>query len=107
MPQLPRYDYRKEYESPIHEYRVAAGLTIKDLATLARVNAAIVCSLANGSLAPVAELARGGHANDELADNRFCGSREAHRAGWRQRLAVFSRYAPAPVESCAKPKGVL
>jgi transcriptional regulator with XRE-family HTH domain len=56
MKYLPRVDSKREYESPIHEYRVAAGLTIRELAIQAGVSAEAISSLANGMRAPVTKL---------------------------------------------------
>jgi transcriptional regulator with XRE-family HTH domain len=51
----PRIDPRKEYESPINEYRVAAGLTHKELAAETNISSPTICSLANGTLSPIRE----------------------------------------------------
>ena len=52
---MPHYDTAREYESPIHEYRVAMGLTIKELVLQSGVQQATISALANGSLSPLVE----------------------------------------------------
>lgn len=49
---LPRYRQNKEYESPIHEYRVAKGLTHKELSKQAKVSLQYITELANGMMSP-------------------------------------------------------
>jgi RNA polymerase sigma factor (sigma-70 family) len=50
---IPRYNERKEYESPLHEYRVAKYLTVKELSTAAKVSITDICALANGLTSPI------------------------------------------------------
>lgn len=52
---LPTYRTDREYESPLHEYRVAMGLTVRELSTYSGVNQSAICALANGSLSPLSE----------------------------------------------------
>ena len=51
----PYIHSHKEYESPIHDYRVAAGLTLKELSAQSKVSITTIGSLANGMLAPIKE----------------------------------------------------
>ena len=52
---LPSIDSRREYESPIHEFRVAAGLTCKELAKQSGVPMGTIYALANGMVSPMKE----------------------------------------------------
>jgi transcriptional regulator with XRE-family HTH domain len=52
---IPRINPHKEYESLIHDYRIAAGLTHKELADQSKISASTICALANGTLAPIRE----------------------------------------------------
>ena len=52
---LPHYDTMREYEAPIHEYRVAMGLTLRELSEQAGVPATSIGALANGSMSPLLE----------------------------------------------------
>ena len=56
---LPYVDAKREYESPIHEFRVAAGLTCKELAKQSGVAMGAIYALANGMMAPIKENIRG------------------------------------------------
>lgn len=49
----PRTNPHEEYESPIHEYRIAAGLTRKELTAIADISVATLSDLANGTLSPI------------------------------------------------------
>ena len=55
----PRINPRKEYESPINEYRLALGLTHKELAAEASVSVPSICALASGRLSPIKEKGSG------------------------------------------------
>lgn len=55
MARLPYYRKDREYESPLNEYRVSAGLTYKELAKLANVNETTLGKFANGTLSPLDE----------------------------------------------------
>lgn len=50
---LPSYRINREYESPLHEYRVSKDWTVKDLVKHSNTHANNVCGLANGIMAPV------------------------------------------------------
>ncbi|MBQ3060226.1 MAG: hypothetical protein IJD16_07955 [Desulfovibrio sp.] len=52
---VPYYDKYREYESPIHIYRIANYLTSKELSEKTGVNIRQIYSLANGSEQPVYE----------------------------------------------------
>lgn len=52
---LPHYDQRREYESPLNEYRVAMGLTHNELSNLSGVPKTTICGLASGMLSPIHE----------------------------------------------------
>jgi hypothetical protein len=52
---LPSYRSERDYESPLHEYRVAAGLTIKELAAAVCSNGTQIGALANGTKSPLIE----------------------------------------------------
>lgn len=56
---LPTYRTNREYESPLHEYRVAMGLTIRELSTYSGVTQTAISSLANGSTSPLCEKKKG------------------------------------------------
>jgi transcriptional regulator with XRE-family HTH domain len=49
----PRINPRKEYESPINDYRIAAGLTHKELAVRAHVLCTSITALASGISSPI------------------------------------------------------
>jgi transcriptional regulator with XRE-family HTH domain len=51
----PRINPRKEYESPINDYRIAAGLTHKELASRANVLRTSISALASGISSPIME----------------------------------------------------
>jgi transcriptional regulator with XRE-family HTH domain len=51
----PRIDHRKDYESPLNDYRIAAGLTHKELAAKANVQCTMISALANGTFSPIKE----------------------------------------------------
>ena len=51
----PRINPRVEYESPINEYRVASGLTHRELSAQTNVPMTTIGALANGMLSPVKE----------------------------------------------------
>jgi transcriptional regulator with XRE-family HTH domain len=51
----PRINPWKEYESTLNEYRIAAGLTHKELAVKSNIPSPTICALANGTLAPIKE----------------------------------------------------
>lgn len=53
MPLQPYYKTNREYESPLHEFRVARGLSVKELAQKTEVNPSNICALANGMLSPL------------------------------------------------------
>jgi transcriptional regulator with XRE-family HTH domain len=48
-------NHRKEYESTINEYRIALGLTHKELAAKSNIASPTICNLANGTLSPIKE----------------------------------------------------
>jgi RNA polymerase sigma factor, sigma-70 family len=52
---FPYFNSKKEYESPIHEFRVAAGLTYKELMKQSNVDVASISALANGMMSPIKE----------------------------------------------------
>ncbi len=52
---LPYYRKDREYESPLNEYRVSAGLTHKELAMLAKVSVGTLTTFANGTISPLYE----------------------------------------------------
>ena len=51
----PHINPRIEYESPINEYRLALGLTHRELSAQANVPMTAIGALANGMLAPIKE----------------------------------------------------
>ena len=53
MSYIARYNQQREYESPVHEYRVAKGFYVKELAVLAKTAPNNVVGLANGMLSPL------------------------------------------------------
>lgn len=53
MRTLPFYHHNKEYESRIHEFRVARGLRIKDLMDLTKGSQSEISALANGTISPL------------------------------------------------------
>jgi transcriptional regulator with XRE-family HTH domain len=53
---VPYYHTNRDYESPIHEYRVAAGLTLNELARAINTSATSISALANGSASPIYEI---------------------------------------------------
>ena len=52
---FPYFNSKREYESPIHEFRVAAGLTCKELMKQSNVNLTSIFALANGMMSPIKE----------------------------------------------------
>lgn len=50
---LPFYHTYKEYESPLHEFRIAKGLSIVDLVKETKVSQQIISSFANGMKSPL------------------------------------------------------
>lgn len=57
----PRIVESREYESPLGEFRVEAGLYIKDLAELAETNIGAVSAYQNGTISPIYERSSGSH----------------------------------------------
>lgn len=50
---LPQYNKNKEYESPLHEYRVDLGYTVLKLCALARIGKREIKGFAEGSMSPL------------------------------------------------------
>ncbi len=53
MRTLPFYHHNKEYESRIHEFRVARGFRITDLMNLTKGSQSEISALANGTISPL------------------------------------------------------
>ncbi len=49
----PCFRTNREYESPLHEYRVAQGLTIAELTRKAGIKQQYISGLANGTISPL------------------------------------------------------
>lgn len=65
----PYINHRKEHESLINEYRIALGLTHKELAAQSKVQSATICALASGMLSPIKE---NGSAQLRTAAKKLC-----------------------------------